>query len=139
VGIQDQELALAELPGIVEAHDAVGILTASVHHWAPYFFEVLPEHLAMLDDVLAVSDVEDAAVVVGHLLDHPGHLSGSDPLPGIFEPLVASQVDEVDDLLYFREGGHCGHLAVALKVEPGEQGLQRPVGATPAVVVEGLV
>jgi hypothetical protein len=94
------------------------------------------EHLALLDDLLAVGDVHYPAVVVGEVLHHPRHLRRPDPLPGISQLLLAAQVYPVDQLLDLGDCQHPGQSEVVLEGHPGKQGLQTAVGAAPAVVVE---
>ena len=139
VRVENEELALSQLPGVVEAHDAVGILSAPVHDGAPHFLEVLPEHLAVLDDVLPVSNVHDPAVIAAELLDHPGHFGRPDPLPASFQLFGTAQVDVVDDLLDLGEGRHHWDPAVVVEVEPGEESLEGSICAPPAMIAERLV
>lgn len=88
--VEDEELALSQLPGVVDPHNTVGVLSTTVHYGTAYLLEMLPKHLAVLDDVLPIGYVHDSAVVVAQLLDHPRHLRRPDPLPTSLESLVAA-------------------------------------------------
>ena len=127
------------MPGIVEAYNAVSILTSSVHHWTAYFLKVFPQNLTMFYDVFTIGDMENSTVIVSNFFDDPRHFRGSNPLACIFEFLFCSEVDSINDFLNFCESGHDWDSAMILQVKPGENCLKRAIGASPAMIVERLV
>ena len=50
--------------------------------------------------------MQNSAIIIGYFLDNPGNFSGSYPLSGIFESLIASDVDKINSLLNLWEGKH---------------------------------
>ena len=108
--IQNEKLTFSQLPRIVQSDDAVSILPTSVHDRTAHFLEVFPEGLTLLDDLLPVGDVQDPAIVVGKVLDHPGDLGCPDPFPAVAQLILAAEVDAVDQLLDLGDGQHLGHF-----------------------------
>jgi hypothetical protein len=90
VRVEDEELALSQLPGVVDPHNTVGVLSTAVHYRTAYLLEMLPKHLAVLDDVLPIGYVHYSAVIVAQLFDHPRYLCRPDPLSASLESLVAA-------------------------------------------------
>lgn len=137
--IQDQKLTFSQLPGIIETDNTVSILTSSVHHWTSYFLEVFPQNLTMFYDVFTIGNMQNSTVVISNFFDDPRHFSGSNPLTCVFEFLVSSEVDSIDNFLNFCESGHDWHSTMILQIKPGENCLKRAIGASPAMIVERLV
>lgn len=123
VRVQNQKLALTQLPRIVQTHDAVGVLSSSVHHRASHPLKMISQNFTVLNDVFTIRDMQNSTVVVGHFLDNPGNFSGTDPFSAVLELLVAAEVDSINDFLNICKGGHFGNSAMILEVKPREHGL----------------
>lgn len=94
--IQDQKLTFSQLPRIVDADNTVGVLSTAVHNRTAYFLKMIADDFALLDDLFPVADVQDSAIEVSEMLDHPRDLSCAYPLPRVSEFVLASKVDSVN-------------------------------------------
>lgn len=93
----------------------------------------------MFNNILAISNMQNSAIIVGYFLDDPRNFSGSYPFSCIFESLIASDVDEINSLLNLRKREHVRESTVILQIEPGKNGLEGSICASPSVVIEGLI
>ena len=87
--------------------------------------------------VLSVVNAQEFALDVAGFLEDIGDFAGSDPLLGPNETLLfVANVNKALLYLLMRwdRGGR-----VSLMPEPGDQGLQGPIGAAPAIVVEAVL
>jgi hypothetical protein len=136
VRVQDEELTLPQFPRIIYPHDTVSILAATIHDGTAHLLQVLPYQLALLHDLVPIGNMQNPAIIIGQVLDHPCDLCSADPLLSVVKFVLAAQVDAVDQGLDLRDGQHAWQTEVPLEGEPGEEGLQGAVGAAPSVVVE---
>lgn len=137
--VEDEKLALTQFPGIVYAHNAIGILSASIHDGTSHLLQMLPYHLTLFHYLLPIGHMQDPAIVIGQALHHPCHFSRTDPFLRIVEFILAAQVDAINQGLDLRDGEHARQAEVSLEGEPGEEGLQTAIGTSPPVIIKGLV
>ena len=84
---------------------------------------MLPKGLAVLYDLIAIWNMDYSAIIVGQFFNHPGYFSRSDPLLSPFQFLVATDVDSIDELLYFGEWRNWWYFEVILDIKPRQNGL----------------
>jgi len=62
--IQNAKHYLTQFPVVIYSHNAVCVFGPSIHDWSSYFLQMISECFCVLDNILAVVDMQNSAVEV---------------------------------------------------------------------------